>query len=139
MTIFAGMTWLRSRLERLGKRRNHRRMYVILDGTDNSVTLSKALYNHMSLDDAEEAKVFVFRVGGTDAYGFAVNPDIKEPTQLADIQYNSKYKCIGFETLNPTVTRMLYDYGLPAQARVKLSVEHGNANGTSFYKIMRND
>ncbi len=133
------MTYLRimNIINRWRRRGIHRRMFVILDGKDNSVTLSKTLYSHMSLDDADQAKVFVFRIGGTTTYAFAVNPDIQEPTQLADIQYNSKHRCIGFETLNPTVNRILYDYGLPACSVAKLSVEPASANGTSYYKILR--
>ena len=50
------------------------------------------------------------------------DPGIAEPTQLCQIQYNGKYRCIGFETLCPSVGRILYEYGLPALRPVKLSV-----------------
>lgn len=124
-------------LAAIRRRRNHRRMFVILDGADNSVTLSKALFQHMDVEGMEQAKVFAFRIAGTGDFGFAVNPPIDQPTQMADIQYNSKYRCIGFESLNPTVQRMLYDYGLPPMSRVKLSVEHCTANDMSYYRILR--
>lgn len=100
------------------------RYYVIADPADNSVTLSKALFNHIK-DNADEkgsASVFVFHVAHSDCYGFMTNPDIEQSTQLCDIQYNEKYRCVGFETLCPSVGKILYDYGLPATKRVKLSV-----------------
>jgi hypothetical protein len=100
------------------------RYYVIADPADNSVTLSKALFNHIK-DNAfedDEARVFVFKVTDGDSYGFMSNPCIEQPTQMCDIQYNDKYRCIGFETLCPSVGHIFYDYGLNATQRVKLSV-----------------
>lgn len=118
--------------------RRHRSMYVIIDGSDNSVTLSQHLCKHMDCMGLEAAKVFVFRLAGADiTYGFCLNPNLGQETQLADIQYNSKYHCVGFESLNPTVNRMLYDYGLPAMSRVKLSVEVCRAGDMEYYKISR--
>jgi hypothetical protein len=110
---------------------------VILDPADNSVTLSKHLFSHIRNNSgvAEKATVFVFRVSGTGSFGFMVNPDIDKPTQLCDIQYNGKYKCIGFETLNPSVGRILYDYGLSAEHSYKLSVSVKETNGKLFYQI----
>ena len=80
--------------------------YVIMDHGDSSITFSQSLFRLIK-KAAEETdalpKVFVFYVPDTKCYGFCVNPSIEQPTQLADIQYYSKYKFIGFETLNPTV------------------------------------
>lgn len=93
----------------------NRRRFVILDPRDNSVTLSRALFRIISkayADDKQPPKVFVFYTPVTGCYGFTINPDLDQPTQLADIQYNSRYKCVGFESLNPAVTRILYDYGI---------------------------
>lgn len=133
------------------------RMYVILDARDNSVTMSRELCRHIGVDDLEQAKVFVFSIAGSDAcgerkceaggedgaglgdkvYGFCVNPDVGEDAPLADIQYNSKYHCIGFESLVPTVNRILYDYQMPAGIRARLSVEHRTAPGLDYYIIHR--
>ena len=119
-----------------------RSMYVILDPADSSVTLSQALFDDMDVMNQEQAKVFVCRLTNRTAgnddylYGFTLNPNIKKPTQLCDIQYNSKYRCIGFETLCPTVNRILYDYALPT-AKVKLSVEPETRHGVNYYAILR--
>lgn len=126
----------------------HRSLYVIADPADNSVTLSRALFEHMNVMNQEQAKVFMFSVGdgsaGTGIYAFTLNPDIGQPTCLADIQYNSKHRSIGFESLVPTVNRIFYDYGLPYDKPVKLSVEPdtvpcGSPQGKTFtyYKILR--
>lgn len=102
--------------------------YIIADPSDNSVTLSKKLFSHMrkaSTEKNDASSVFVFRLwrGDVANYGFIVNPDIDKPTQLCQIQYNGKYKCVGFESLCPSVGRIFYDYKLPALHPVKLSIE----------------
>lgn len=116
------------------------RLYVIADPSDNSVTLSKALFRHIKNNAREDepARVFVFSLGYpyTKRYAFMVNPDIDKPTQLCDIQFNSKYRCIGFETLCPSVGKIFYDYNLPASGRVKLSVSiRKTTHNKMFYLI----
>lgn len=113
------------------------RLYVILDPADNSVTLSKKLFSHIRKysDTAEKAVVFVFRVSDSGLFAFIPNPNIEKPTQLCDIQYNDKYKCIGFETLTPSVGRIFYDYNLPAESKCKLSVSVKETNNKLYYQI----
>lgn len=114
------------------------RYYVITDPADNSVTLSKALFSHIknNAQKGDEARVFVFRVG--DCYGFMTKPDIEQPTQMCDIQYNEKYRCVGFETLCPSVGQIHYDYGLSATQRIKMSVSICNTlQGKIYYQIER--
>lgn len=118
----------------------NRHMYVIADASDNSITLSQSLFKHMGGLKLDKAKVFVFKIptaGHRPIYAFTVNPefpgDVNPP--LADIQYNSKYKLIGFETLNPTVNRIFYDYGMPALVRVKLTVKPKKTAQMVYYQI----
>lgn len=115
-----------------------RNYYVIADGNDNSITLSKRLFLHIKgkAKKGDATQVFVFRIAGQDSFGFTVNPNIGQPTQLCDIQYNDKYKCIGFETLCPSVGRILYEYGLSDNCRVKLSVSiQKTPQGKTYYKF----
>lgn len=110
--------------------------YVIADPKDNSITFSRSLYKHMEVDITDKAKVSVFKENVAQCYAFSVNTGIKE-TQLADIQYNSKYKCIGFECLVPTVNRIFFDYGLPHDRRIKLSVRIRHSKiGMTYYVII---
>lgn len=112
------------------------RYYVIMDPKDNSVTLNKHLFNHIKKhSQTNETKVFVFNIPAKNAYGFMVNPDIKD-TQLSNIQYNDKYHCIGFETLCPSVGKIFFDYGLPALHVVKLSVSISQTNSGQIYYII---
>lgn len=112
-------------------------MYVIVDGNDNSVTLSKRLAKKMRVMQLEQVKVFVFYIPNMRSYGFMLNPNFEQETQLADLQYNGKYRTIGFESLCPTVNRMLYDYSLPL-AKCKLSVKrHKTAEGKEYYQMCR--
>lgn len=98
------------------------RMFVITDPSDNSVTLSKAVFSHLRKHSEQNiAKVIVFRLSDTQEYAFAITDKSAEETQICDIQFNEKYNCIGFESLCPTVVRILYDYGLP-NIKTKLSI-----------------
>ena len=119
------------------------KLYVIADATDNSITLSKWLFRMMDVYSQNEAKVFVFTLSaspfGPRHYAFALNPKLDQETQLCDIQYNQKHHCIGFETLNPTVNRIFYDYGLQADTRCKLSVDmlQTAAGDITYYELLR--
>ena len=112
------------------------RYYVIADPSDNSVTLSRPLFAHMRKEAGDDASVFVFRIPHHGTFGFMLNHDIAEPTQLCQIQYNGKYRCIGFETLCPSVGRIFFEYGLPALRPVKLSVSvHRTPQGKTYYQF----
>lgn len=117
----------------------YRHMWVIADATDNSITLNKALCHHMRLLEHDQAKVFAFYVPAVEPhqghYGFMLNPEFDKKTQLADIQYNTKHRTIGFEMLNPTVNRMFYDYGLRPMTKVKLTVKCKRLHEITYYQI----
>lgn len=101
-----------------------RQLYVIADPADNSITLSAGLYVHIR-DNAPRyyaPPVFVFKIPHHNAFGFMVDPGIGDNTQLCQIQYNAKFRCVGFETLCPSVGRILYDYGLLATRPIRLRV-----------------
>lgn len=124
--------------KRLITRWNGRRLFVVVDIRDNSVTLSRRLFRHMHKTSpmTDAAKIFVFLIPATGCYGFTTNPVLRQQTQLADLQYNTRHKCIGFETLNPTVAKILYDYGIPGTtAPVKLSVTIHHLNTLIYYQI----
>jgi hypothetical protein len=115
-----------------------RQNFVIADGADNSVTFSQQLFRHIrrAAGDDTSPKVFVFFIPDTQHYGFTIDPQLEQDTQLADIQYNSKHRCLGFESLNPTVQRILYDYGVNVVDRpVKLSVSVHTTNSLTYYQI----
>lgn len=114
-----------------------RSLYVIADPMDNSVTLSQRLFKRLHVFDKDEAKVYVFRIPIENVYAFTLNPAFDTPTQLCDIQYNEKHKCVGFESLVPTVNRIFYDYGLPHHKKCKLSVKEYYAHGIVYYKICK--
>lgn len=81
-------------------------------------------------------KVMMFWEPESECYGFVVSPKLSKETQLADVQYNTKYGTVGFETLVPTVARVLYDYGIDAD-RVKLSVTEQMCGEMKWYRIER--
>ena len=115
----------------------YRRFYVIADASDNSITFSKKLFQHMNVMEQDKAQVFAFFIPLTKEFGFIINPDFDQETQLAEIQYNSKFKSIGFECLNPSVNRMFYDYHLPHNIKAKLSVEPRTIGDKNYYVILK--
>lgn len=116
---------------------DNRSMYVIVDGADNSITLSKRLVKDMGVMDMDiQPKVIVLWLPEKQCYGFVVNPAVEQETQLCDIQHNDKHKSIGFESLCPTVNRMLYDYNLPCSS-CKLSVKKHHTTNLVYYQICR--
>lgn len=112
--------------------------YVIADATDNSITFSRRLFRKLRIMKLSQAKVYVFWVPALNCYAFVLNPEIEVETQLSDIMYNDKHKCVGFESLVPTVNRIFYDYGLPVNSRCKLTVSSTKTrNGMVFHQICR--
>lgn len=118
----------------------YHRYYVIADCSDNSITFSRKLYRHIELSSHCEdyAKVFVFEIPAWGTYGFIINPTLEQETQLADIQYNEKFKTIGFESLCPSVNWIFSHYRLPYHLKMKLTVTiHRLGDGKVFYNIER--
>ena len=96
--------------------------YVILDPTDNSVTLSEYLFAHMQrhAQGGHEAVAYVFRTSDTHRYAFIVGvPEgcTDDPNAIAaicpPIQYNEKTHTVGFSPNFPTVTAIAHEWGLP--------------------------
>lgn len=114
----------------------HLRLFVILDAADSSITLSRALVRVIRRSEAADAdSIFVFRTAPDKRYAFMPDPPIDQPTQLSTLQYNTRYRCVGFETLCPTAARILYDYGVTAN-RCRLSVTPVvNSDGRRYYII----
>ena len=120
--------------------RDSRRLYVIADPSDSSITLSRALFSHMrrNAGEGEGAKVLAFAVPESGTFGFMVNPKLERDTVTCQIQYNAEYRCVGFEALCPTVAMILYNYGFGADAAAKLGVSvRRTSTGDMFYQIDR--
>lgn len=101
-------------------------LFVELDATDNSITLSRRLVKHVKDKITEENNVYVFKVLGE--YAFAVNvKELKnENTVRAPLQYNNRYKTVGFYSACPSVNRIVFDYNLPDHAIAKVEKKRNN-------------
>jgi hypothetical protein len=94
--------------------------YVIVDGSDNSVTFSPQLIRLIRRDNYGEldgATAFSFiEHGRRDVYSFAINaPVTAQCAGVSAVQYNRRHRCVGFASLCPSVNRVLYDYNLHGQ------------------------
>lgn len=120
----------------------HRNDFVVLDGRANSVTLSKGIYDHIINKERTEYSIFVFRLSGRGTYGFCMREDWEElrkaNTAFAQLQFNQKYKKVGFRSDYPSVTAILDEYNLPLNRMVRLTcIPRKSAKGEPYYEIMR--
>ena len=120
----------------------HRNDFVVLDGRANSVTLSKGIYDHIMQKERTDNSIFVFRLSNRGTYGFCMREDLEElrkaNTAFAQLQFNQKYKKIGFRSEYPSVTAILDDYNLPLDRMVRLTcIQRKSAKGEPYYEIMR--
>lgn len=116
-----------------------RPLFIVADPADNSITFSQGLSDRMDIFGKDMTKVMCFHIPESGCYAFIPNPELDRETQLADIAYNSRYRCVGFECLVPTVNRILYDYGIPIDRPCRLTVRtRKTANGNiEYYEICR--
>ena len=120
----------------------HRNDFVVLDGRANSVTLSKGIYDHIMQKERTDNSIFVFRLSDRGTYGFCMREDWEElrkaNTYFTQIQFNQKYKKVGFRTEFPSVTAILDEYDLPLDRMVRLTcIPRKSAKGEPYYEIMR--
>lgn len=120
----------------------YHKYYVVLDGRANSVTISKALYDHMMRYDRSNTEIFVFQSIDTQLYGFAMREDFEAlrnaNTVFCQLQYNEEHRKIGFRSDHPSVTYICYQYNIPTDKMVRLSVlPRKTAQGETFYEIQR--
>ena len=120
----------------------HRNDFVVLDGRANSVTLSKGIYDHIMQKERTDNSIFVFRLSNRGTYGFCMREDLEElrkaNTAFAQLQFNQKYKKVGFRSEFPSITAILDDYDLPLDRMVRLTcIPRKSAQGEPYYEIMR--
>lgn len=120
----------------------HRNVFVVLDGRANSVTLSKGIYDHIMQKERTDNSIFVFRLSDRGTYGFCMREDWEElckaNTTFAQLQFNQKYKKVGFRSDYPSITAILDEYNLPLNRMVRLTcIPRKSAKGEHYYEIMR--
>ena len=119
----------------------HRNDFVVLDGRANSVTLSKCIYDHIMQKERTDNSIFVFRLSDRGTYGFCMREDWEElrkaNTAFAQLQFNQKYKKVGFRSDLPSITAILDEYNLPLNRMVRLTcIPRKSAKGEPYYEIM---
>jgi hypothetical protein len=120
----------------------YRKFYVVLDGRVNSITISKALYKHITRRERSNNDIFVFDANDSKQFAFAMRDDFaalrNAKTVFCQLQYNDVYNKIGFRSEHPSVTAILSSYGCPVDHMVRLSVIPRNTrHGSTFYEIQR--
>lgn len=113
---------------------------VLIDGSDNSVSMSKGMIKAVGIYDKDIEGALIVKTTD-EQYGIVFKekdrPEHSELSNVANIQYNSKYKSIGFETLTPMANRILDDYGLPLMSKQKFSVKLRKSILIEYWEICR--
>lgn len=113
---------------------------VLIDGSDNSVSMSKGMIKAVGIYDKDIEGALIVKTTD-EQYGIVFKekdrPEHSELSNVANIQYNSKYKSIGFETLTPMANRILDDYGLPIMSKQKFSVKLRKSIFLEYWEICR--
>lgn len=120
----------------------YRKYHVVLDGRANSVTISKAIYDRIMSTERNKTDIFVFKVSDTQRFCFGMREDFEalvyDNLAVSQLQYNEKYRTIGFRTDKPSVTYILTEYGLPVDKMVRLNVRpRKTCNGETYYEIQK--
>ena len=120
----------------------HRNDFVVLDGRANSVTLSKGIYDNIMQKERTDNSIFVFRLSDRGTYGFCMREDWEElrkaNTAFAQLQFNQKYKKVGFRSDYPSITAILDEYNLPLNRMVRLTcILRKSQKREPYYEIMR--
>lgn len=132
----------RKRLTRAVRWLRSRGCDVVMDGMHNSVTLSEGLYRHIMGVERQDMHIHVFRAGDSGLYCFAFREDFEAlrsaRIESSELQYNARYRKIGFCPVPPNAAGILSDYGLSIEKPVRLSVlPRKTANGETFYEIQK--
>lgn len=111
--------------------------YIIADGEDGTITLSEKLFKHILANSGnDDTKVLMFREMPSNKYAFTLSLDkVNKKTYLSNIQYNAKYKCVGFQPVLPTVASIMFSYMLAHDTKAKLKVRIKQSDGTIYYVI----
>ena len=121
----------------LGRWMDEHTCRVLIDGSDNSVSMSKGLIKAAGIFDKDIEGALIVRLVSTGEYAIVFKQNGDERIPMANvIQYNSKYKSIGFESLTPTVNRILNDYNLPLMSKQTLWVKRKTTN-INYWLICR--
>lgn len=122
----------------------HYGKFVVLDGHDNSVTVSRALLSSFTDAQRKDGRVFVFRCIGHDGratYGFTFLSDAPEVEQakghFCPLSISPKYNTVGFTSEMPSVNQILYDFGINYDAVCKIGVLRETAGGIPYYELQR--
>lgn len=114
--------------------------FIIADPRDNSISFSRALFRNISKNykDTSNAKAIIVNLGLPQSFGIVINPAVSSNVAVADIQYNNKFRTIGFESLSPSVNALLYHLGIiDISTPVRLSVIPASCGRSQlFYKII---
>lgn len=100
----------------------HHGKFVIVDGRDNTITISKRLYRDMTSSMRTDFRIYTFAVGNTYAFCFLdADPSLTEqhaPFEL--LQISAVHNTIGFHS--DIVSCILHKIGLPYDAICTISV-----------------
>lgn len=114
------------------------KLYVVVDGSDNSVTLSMGLVKDIIRHTPMVEGAIIVKLSLCNDYGLILKTaEANDIPMVYPLQYSAKYKSVGFESLTPMVNRVLADYDLPLMSKQTIAVKKMKFNATNCYRLCR--
>ena len=112
-------------------------MEVTVDGTDNSCTVNRSLYAGLNIvGDEKFNRIYSFKAGQNVGFTLAPVQLAGVETVFHELQWNDKYRTVGFELTSPSVAQMLYAMGMPHDAKARLTVKPRLTKGLIWFEII---
>lgn len=114
-------------------------LWVVLDGEDGTVTVSRGMYVALvACGEDRLDKVHVCRMGKDGNFAVMMDPWRLRGTKsnYYPLQYASRWGCVGFQPSTPTVALMLGEMGVRADEKVRCGVRVRWVKGEVVYEIM---
>lgn len=113
-------------------------LFVIADPADSTVSLSPALAAHIARTAGQGAALLiVFRILGTDRYGFAPATEAEAASQLAALDFDKGLRCWGFTAVCPTVAQIFARWGYDPFDTRRLRVIYRRGGAKPYYELCR--
>ena len=113
--------------------------YVTMDTEKNFTTFSRSLCKHLISRYGTVKNIVTFSFNHGKNYGFTLESNLEDKTQLGLIHYNPKLRSFGYESIIPTVSKIFNDYNISGKVttcRFKVNIRKAH-NGMVIYELER--
>jgi len=112
-----------------------KKLYIIADTKDNSITLSPGLCDELHIDKGI-IRIFLFKIKDEKSFAFKrVSQKFAEQTECGIVSFNPILKTYGFIALCPTVNLLFYEMGIESETKKFKIAKTTLSDNSIIYKI----